>query len=85
MLAFNLLIFLSDKMPKNCFLHPVIIPEGESPVRRRQTEKWECPEPEGHFPDPDRCNVYYRWLTVVVPPVVVDVVVVGVFTAELPS
>jgi len=33
---------------------------GETPVRRRPREKWECPEPEGHFADPDRCNVYYR-------------------------
>jgi len=34
--------------------------EGEIPVRQRQREKFECPEPEGHFPDPGQCNVYYR-------------------------
>ena len=73
---------------------PVIIPipEGKAPVRRRQRETFQCPEPEGHFPDPERCNVYYRWLhcstTIVVVAAVVDVdvvVVVGVFTAELPG
>lgn len=34
--------------------------EGEIPVRQKQREKFECPEPEGHFPDPGQCNVYYR-------------------------
>lgn len=34
--------------------------EEETPVRQRQREKFECPDPEGHFSDPGRCDVYYR-------------------------
>ena len=72
---------------------PVIIPipEGKAPVRRRQRETFQCPEPEGHFPDPDRCNVYYRWRTgchSVVDGglvIVTDLLVLGVYMVELPG
>ena len=38
------------------------IPGGETkPVRtRRQKVKFSCPEAEGHFADPEECDVYYQ-------------------------